>query len=182
MTRPPARTNPDLTAAMLGASGSPGALSGGGLAAYLRARIVIQPNGCWLWQGTLNPGGYGRAEFQGKRGPAHRAVYELLVGPVDEGMELDHVRANGCTNRHCVKAIADEYGPAHLEPVTHRENVGRSANHVAVNAAKTHCDRGHPFDLLNTYFPPGGARRQCRICLRAADQRRRTRERQRRAA
>ena len=35
---------------------------------------------------------------------------------------------------------------------------------AAVNAAKTHCDSGHPFDEANTYRPPSGRRRDCRHC------------------
>jgi hypothetical protein len=66
--------------------------------------------GCWLWNGKRNHLGYGI--FSERR--AHRVVYEHFVGPIGEGLELDHkCRVTSCVN------------PAHLEPVTHKENVRR---------------------------------------------------------
>lgn len=70
--------------------------------------------GCWLWTGTRNRGGYG--DFRMPEGPrrAHRLAYENLVGPIPEGLELDHL----CRVRNCVN-------PQHLEPVTRSENARR---------------------------------------------------------
>jgi hypothetical protein len=53
---------------------------------------------------------------------AHRYAYTLLVGPISDGFTIDHVKDRGCISTLCVKAIADEHGPAHLEPVTMVEN------------------------------------------------------------
>lgn len=104
----------------------------------------------------MKPSGYGSFSPQmGKTFIAHRFAYELLVGPIPEGLTLDHIKANGCTSTACVKAIADERGPAHLEPVPFSENRRR--------ALKTHCKRGHPFDEANTYRKRNG-HRTCRIC------------------
>lgn len=75
-------------------------------------------DGCWLWTASLTGDGYGRISLGGKFGPmglAHRVAYELLVGPIPEGLELDHL----CRVRRCVN-------PEHLEPVTHAENVRRA--------------------------------------------------------
>ncbi len=72
-------------------------------------------SGCWLWNGQLNGNRYGMAHYDGKHQVAHRAVYEDLVGPIGEGLQLDHLcRVTACVN------------PDHLEPVTRHENVLRS--------------------------------------------------------
>lgn len=116
------------------------------------------PNGCWVWTGAVRTTGYGGINIgivNGKRdrvAQAHRVAYELVIGPITEGLELDHL----CRNRLCVN-------PAHLEPVTHRENGLRGSGPVGTNSRKTHCKRGHPFDEANTYLTKQGAR-YCRAC------------------
>jgi len=107
-----------------------------------------RPDGCWLWMGRLNNNGYGSIRIMSKlvAGPTlvHRFAYELLVGPIPEGVELDHL----CKNRRCVN-------PAHLEPVTRSENCSRGDSGLAWAAhqrRKTHCPQGHPYDLFNTYY------------------------------
>ena len=104
-------------------------------------------DGCWLWTGYRHPQGYGKFRLDGRPHNAHRVAYELSVGPVQEGLELDHL----CRNRACVR-------PDHLEPVTHRENMQRSA------AQRTHCPQGHPWSEANTYT--GRGYRECRACNR----------------
>lgn len=108
------------------------------------------PNGCWVWVAGKIPAGYG--SLGGVR--AHRFAYELLVGPIPAGLELDHL----CRNRACVN-------PAHLEPVTHHENILRGQSPAAKNAGKTHCVRGHEYSDENTYVQSDGSRR-CRKCAR----------------
>jgi len=92
------------------------------LAARLEPNIDFgDGTGCWIWTGARSPLGYGAVSCGGgvtRR--AHRATYELLVGPIPEGMQLDHVKARGCTSTACVN-------PAHLEPVTNAENTRRGA-------------------------------------------------------
>lgn len=110
---------------------------------------------CWIWQGKKNRYGYGRMtpgyRGTGEKG-AHRVAYELLVGPIPEGLVLDHL----CRVRDCVN-------PAHLEPTTIGENVMRGDTHGARNRAKTHCAQGHPFIADNIYASAGRAR-ECRTC------------------
>lgn len=126
----------------------------------LAAKFAISDE-CWEWTASKTPGGYGRIFADGRKVYAHRAVYEAVVGPIPEGFQIDHL----CRNRGCVN-------PDHLEPVTRRENLLRGVGFVAVNAAKTHCPKGHPYDEENTYQTPTG-RRVCRTCMRETDRRRR---------
>lgn len=114
-------------------------------------------DGRWEWQGFRDYDGYGQAAgentYEGCK-PAHRVVYEMMVGPIPEGLQLDHL----CRNRACVK-------PSHVEPVSGAENIRRGQSPAAKNARKTHCLRGHFYDEVNTYVSPDG-RRSCRTCHR----------------
>ena len=107
---------------------------------------------CWLWTAAIDRNGYGKFRHQGGAVFAHRVAYELEVGPVPDGLELDHL----CRVPRCVRSD-------HLEPVTHRDNLLRGATISARNAAKTHCPQGHPYDEANTKFTRGGWR-TCRTC------------------
>lgn len=122
---------------------------------------------CWLWTGAID-NGYGifSVEWTASNWTAHRYAYTLLVGPIPEGLTLDHL----CRVRNCVN-------PRHLEPVTSGENVLRGESLSAQNARKTHCLRGHPFTEENTYrdIYRGRERRRCRACARERDRARRPR-------
>lgn len=119
--------------------------------------------GCWRWKGRTQFG-YGIIWRDGKATKAHRVVYELLVGPIPSGYELDHACHTNdpgcsggitCPHRACVR-------PDHLEPVTPRENWIRGNNFSAINARKTTCPRGHAYDPR--WREKYG---ECRICGQA---------------
>ena len=110
----------------------------------LMARVEITDD-CWLWNGYVNSRGYGTAYVNGRTREAYRALYELIVGPVPNGLHLDHL----CRVTRCVN-------PYHLEPVTHAENMRRAA------AARTHCKNGHEWSEATTYLYQG--KRDCRAC------------------
>lgn len=106
---------------------------------------------CWLWTGAKRQSGYGVIGMP-RHGVAsmHRVAYELYVGPIPDGLAIDHL----CGNRACAN-------PAHLEPVTQGENNRRAAAVRVMN--QTHCKRGHEFTPENTFKHPHGGR-QCRTC------------------
>lgn len=128
----------------------------------IEARVEMEPfSGCWIWTGsyriapqekrkTLPERRYpylyiGRKQYVA----AHRASYELFVGPIPDGLTIDHL----CRTTLCVN-------PLHLEPVTMRENVLRGTSFAAQNAKKTHCLRGHPYDKVRS----GDGARYCSVC------------------
>lgn len=122
-------------------------------------------NECWPWLGA-HTNGYAVFSWSGGQ-KAHRFAYELLVGPIPEGLVIDHVRARGCVRRDCTN-------PQHLEAVTNSENVKRGDGTHRTNARKTHCIHGHELTQENTYIDPSGGR-NCRTCKRERDSARRQR-------
>ena len=117
---------------------------------------TVSPSGCWNWTRSIGADGYGKVRNPLQRGTtgAHRAVWMQLVGPVPEGMTLDHL----CRNTRCVN-------PDHLEPVTLAENIRRAA------AVRTTCRRGHPLD--GRRVTKGREVRYCLTCHRQLEARRR---------
>lgn len=122
------------------------------------------PGGCWLWTGHLQPSGYARTRTpSGSSRAVHLIVYEMLVGPIPHGMQIDHVchtrACNGgssCAHRRCCN-------PQHLQPVTPLQNLARSSNFIATNLMTSHCPRGHPYSGENLRVNSRGAR-ECRTC------------------
>ena len=131
-------------------------------------QVVKQATGCHLWMGTSGTrDGYGT--FIPASGhpkvAAHRWLYEVMVGPIPDGMQLDHFCHSedagcpggpSCQHRRCVN-------PNHLEVVTPSENTLRQRHH---ERAVTHCPQGHPYEGDNLIVRADGKRR-CRACDRA---------------
>jgi len=107
---------------------------------------------CWHWTGSRIKGGYGNFRFGRRTHQAHRLAYQLLVGEIGPGLQLDHL----CRIRACVN-------PDHLEPVAQRINILRGFGASAVHARQTHCINGHEFTKANTRIRRSG-RRECRTC------------------
>lgn len=111
---------------------------------------VDQLYGCWLWHGHKDKtSGYGTHWVANRAYKAHRAVYEAEVGPIPEGLALDHL----CRRRLCVN-------PAHLEPV--KQSVNERRKLWRNRTKQKRCKLGHDLHRHGRLTPAGG--KVCRIC------------------
>lgn len=121
---------------------------------------------CWRWLGWVPDEGYPNFSVDGRTVSAYRWAYEHFIGPVPDGLELDHFACDrgrqGCVN------------PYHCRPATRQENQARVPHR---NSIKTHCPQGHPYDEANTRHTPSGGR-ICRACHRASEAERARRKRE----
>lgn len=72
---------------------------------------VEKGDGCWMWSAKRDRNGYGRFYLDGAQRRAHRVSYEFAHGPIEDGMQIDHM----CHNRACVR-------PDHLRAATNKQN------------------------------------------------------------
>lgn len=120
------------------------------------------PGPCWVWTGSRfkQRGDYGAVGYERATWRVHRLTYTLLVGPIPDGLVLDHL----CRRRLCCN-------PAHLEPVTQAINLERGRT----GRRKACCVNGHALVGENLFVRQrsGGERWECRTCIRAHKRRRR---------
>lgn len=121
---------------------------------------VDKTESCWLWTAGKTRGyGYLGLKHYTLEKPvrisAHRLSWQLFVGSIPDGMQIDHL----CKNPSCVR-------PDHLEVVTPKENNHRSDSPSAVYAKRTHCRNGHPYEGDNVRVAKSGNKtyRQCVTC------------------
>ena len=129
-------------------------------------KVLPGYNGCHEWDGAhFKQNGYACFNVKcedGKWRPtvAHRVAYKLLIGPLDDALDVDHA----CRNHGCVN-------PEHFEAVPRQWNFLRGAHTTAISVFMNRCLQGHEFTEENTYTKPNG-KRQCRICMRKQDNKR----------
>ncbi|MEV5451643.1 HNH endonuclease signature motif containing protein [Streptomyces sp. NPDC052535] len=114
-----------------------------------------QDGSCWVWTRSTNGDGYGLISIKRAMIRTHQVSYQLFVGSVPDGLQLDHL----CRVRLCVN-------PDHLEPVTSGENTrrGTASQYLPDRSKWTHCKNGHAFTAGNTYTHPKTGYRTCRRC------------------
>jgi hypothetical protein len=119
----------------------------------------ITDKGCWEYLGSHNGkgGGYCQFSVKNKHLYVHRFMYEYYYNSLDSSLVIDHL----CRNSRCVN-------PLHLEETTQKTNCRRGL--VGINmSSKTHCPKGHPYNLENTHYiknSNGNLARQCKTCNR----------------
>jgi hypothetical protein len=126
------------------------------MAERLLKRSYRTESGCLVWDGSVGSTGYGQLPTSHPKRSvvAHRAAYEAWIGPIPDGLQIDHL----CRNRRCIE-------PTHLEAVTPRENLLRSSAPNAIAARRSTCKNGHEWTDATTYRTKKGSR-VCRTCHR----------------
>lgn len=135
--------------------------------AYTRmlAAMNVSHSGCWESTTCISERGYSFisvtiSPYSQVRIYRHQISYFLHNGPLERGMQIDHL----CRNKKC-------FNPDHLDQVLPRTNYLRGNGPSAINRRKTHCIRGHAFEEGNIYWQRNG-KKQCRKCIKIRESRR----------
>jgi len=121
------------------------------------AHLEERPNGCVEWTGGLDDHGYGRISVNGKNVYTHRFAWELVNGPIPDGMFICH----HCDNPPCCNPD-DLFVGTHDDNMADKVAKGRTRNGREL---RTHCPDGYPYDAGNTYLTTNGGR-ACWVCRR----------------
>ncbi len=130
--------------------------------------FTVAENGCWVWTRARYGSGYGTFTWEGSTRGAHIFAYESMVGPVPDGLVIDHQCHNrdlscaggdDCPHRACVN-------PAHMDVTTRQQNTLRGRGEAAKYAARTECARGHDLNDPANIRPNKHGARVCRECAR----------------
>jgi hypothetical protein len=128
------------------------------LGRFLSKFLENKETGCIEWVSCKTQGSYGHFKFKGRMVLAHRLNWIRLVGPIPDGLVLDHK----CRNRSCINI-------EHLRLVSHKTNcLENSVGISALNSHKTHCPKGHELKGRNVIRTKKNRTREsyraCKIC------------------
>lgn len=134
------------------------------LSAAFMQKIKVEGE-CWIWQGPIDGKRYG-FYWTGKTSwKAHRWAYYKTTGVHPKKKQVCHK----CDNPRCVN-------PDHLFLGTNHDNsMDMLRKGRFYNQKKTHCPRGHAYDMVLQTKSGLGIERRCRTC--AVEATRRWRER-----
>lgn len=112
-------------------------MSAEGMGRWISQQVEVDPDsGCWVWPLALNQKGYGEVSFQGKKWYVHRLMFSVFVGPLEEGLQVDHIE---CISTACCN-------PEHLRQISAS---GNQQNQRGLRANNTSGQPGVTWDKKN---------------------------------
>jgi hypothetical protein len=122
--------------------------------------VVVNDNGCWIWQKYVSRDGYGKMTYNGHPSEVYRLSYELFVGDIPDGHHLHHICGSKacCNYDHVIPIMPGAHSAKHFGD--------KFKAHTEYVRSKTHCKQGHPLSGSNLYLCPRTGYRACRTCVR----------------